>query len=102
KRAFEGKSQISVASAILEKDPEPLSAVQPMSPAALDSVVRTCLEKDPEKRWNCAHDLRLELKAIRQVPNKVVSDGVRTTPGKVHAVWAAAAIALALAALLVG
>jgi Tol biopolymer transport system component len=102
KRAFEGKSQISVASAILEKDPEPLSAVQPMSPAALDSVVRTCLEKDPEKRWNCAHDLRLELMSIRQKPNQVVSDEARATPWKVHALWAAAAIALALAALFLG
>src|SRR5438270_7152357 len=87
KRAFEGKSQISVASAILEKDPEPLSAAQPMSPAALESVVRTCLEKDPEKRWNCAHDLRLELMSIRQKPNTVVSDGARATPRKVHSLW---------------
>src|SRR5215471_3812649 len=43
KRAFEGKSQLSVASAILEKEPEPISAVQPMTPPALDQVVRTCL-----------------------------------------------------------
>jgi serine/threonine protein kinase len=43
KRAFEGKSQLSVASAILEKDPEPISIVQPSTPAVLDHVVRTCL-----------------------------------------------------------
>jgi len=47
KRAFEGKSQISVASAILEKDPEPISAIQPMSPPALEHVVRTCWRKIP-------------------------------------------------------
>src|SRR5262249_6790308 len=55
KRAFDGKSQISVASAILEKDPEPISALQPMSPPALEHVVRTCLAKDPELRWHTAH-----------------------------------------------
>ena len=43
KRAFEGKSQLSVASAILEKDPDPISSVQPTTPPVLDYVVRTCL-----------------------------------------------------------
>ena len=51
KRAFEGKSQISVASAILEKEPEPISKIQPMAPAALDHVISECLAKDPESRW---------------------------------------------------
>src|ERR1035438_4679830 len=48
RRAFEGKTQLSVMSAILEKDPEPLANVQPTSPAALDYTVRTCLEKNPD------------------------------------------------------
>src|SRR6185437_4316164 len=50
KRAFPGKSQISVASAILEKDPEPITASQPLAPLTLDHLVRTCLLKDPEER----------------------------------------------------
>ena len=45
KRAFEGKSQFSVASAILDKEPEPISKVQPMAPAAMDHVVIECLAK---------------------------------------------------------
>jgi len=64
KRAFEGKSQISVASAILEKDPEPISTTKPLSPAALDYLVVTCLAKDREERLQSAHDLRLQLKGI--------------------------------------
>jgi len=64
KRAFEGKSQISVASAILEKDPEPISTIQPMSPPALEHVVRSCLAKDPEQRYQTVHDAALELKWI--------------------------------------
>jgi serine/threonine protein kinase len=64
KRAFEGKNQISVASAILEKDPEAISKIKPLSPAALDYLVATCLAKDREERFQTAHDLRLQLKGI--------------------------------------
>jgi Tol biopolymer transport system component len=64
KRAFQGKSQISVASAILEKDPEPITASQPLAPLVLDHVVRTCLAKDPDERFQTAHDLKLQLKWI--------------------------------------
>ncbi len=64
KRAFQGKSPISVASAILEKDPEPITTSQPLAPLALDHVVRTCLAKDPDERFQAAHDVRLQLKWI--------------------------------------
>ena len=64
KRAFEGKNQISVASAILEKDPEAISNIKPLSPATLDYLVATCLAKDREERFQTAHDLRLQLKGI--------------------------------------
>jgi Tol biopolymer transport system component len=61
-RAFAGKSQISVMSAILEKDPEPVSAVQPLVPPALDHVIQRALAKDPNDRWQTARDLMQELK----------------------------------------
>jgi Tol biopolymer transport system component len=64
KRAFAGKTQISVMSAILEKEPEPISAVQPLSPQALDHVVQRALAKNPEERWQSAADLKVELKWI--------------------------------------
>ena len=64
KRAFEGKSQLSVASAVLEKDPDPISAVQPLTPPALDHLVRTCLAKEPDQRLQSAHDLKLQLQWI--------------------------------------
>src|SRR5215469_16480649 len=57
KRAFAGKSQYSVASAILERDPEPMAAVQPMTPPALERLVKRCLAKDPEDRWQSARDV---------------------------------------------
>jgi eukaryotic-like serine/threonine-protein kinase len=64
KRAFEGKNQISVASAILEKDPEAITKIKPLSPPALDYLVATCMAKDREERFQTVHDLRLQLKGI--------------------------------------
>jgi eukaryotic-like serine/threonine-protein kinase len=66
KRAFEGKSQISVMSAILEKDPEPITTLQPASPPALERVVKTCLAKDPDERFQNVHDVKLHLKWIAE------------------------------------
>src|SRR5207302_4549305 len=53
--AFDGKSQASVIAAILEHEPQPISAFQPMAPPALDRLIRTCLAKDPEERIQTAH-----------------------------------------------
>jgi eukaryotic-like serine/threonine-protein kinase len=64
KRAFEGKSQLSVASAILERDPEPISAARQGIPPALERTIRICLAKDPEQRWSTAHDVVLQLTMI--------------------------------------
>lgn len=64
RKAFEGKSQASVISAIMTTQPEPISTLQPLTPAALDHVVHTCLAKDPEARWQTAHDVLVELKWI--------------------------------------
>ena len=64
KRAFDGKSNLSVASAILEKDPEPMSAVQPLTPPGLEQLVRHCLEKRPEERLQSARDIAWGLKDL--------------------------------------
>jgi eukaryotic-like serine/threonine-protein kinase len=64
KRAFTGKSQASLVAAILASDPPPISAVAPMSPPALEQVVKSCLAKDPEDRFQTVHDLKLQLKWI--------------------------------------
>jgi len=68
KRAFDGKSHISVASAILEKEPEAITAIKPITPPALDRVVKKCLAKVADERWQSASDLASELKWIRDCP----------------------------------
>jgi serine/threonine protein kinase len=66
KRPFEGKSQISVASAILEKVPEPMRTLKPLTPTAFERVVSSCLAKDPDDRFQNAHDVRLDLEWIAE------------------------------------
>jgi len=63
-RAFQGKSQLSVASAILESEPAPIVSTKPLTPASLDRAIRRCLAKDPEERWQTARDIAIELKWI--------------------------------------
>jgi eukaryotic-like serine/threonine-protein kinase len=60
-KAFHGKTQASVVAAILASEPQPISAVRPMSPPALDRVVKVCLAKDPDERFQNVHDLKLQL-----------------------------------------
>ena len=64
KRAFQGKSQASLIAAILRAEPPPISSVQPVSPPALDRLVRKALVKDPEDRWQDARDVTGELQWI--------------------------------------
>ena len=66
KRAFEGKTTASVIAAVLERDPPPVSTIQPMSPPALDRVVKTCLAKDPDQRFQNVHDVQLQLQWIAE------------------------------------
>jgi Tol biopolymer transport system component len=66
KRAFTGRSQVSLIGAILNANPPPISSLQPLTPKALDRVVSACLEKDPGDRWQSAHDLWMELKWIAE------------------------------------
>ena len=94
RRAFAGESQASVIAAILEIDPPPIGTAQPLTPPALDRVVRKCLAKDPEARWQTARDLVDELKWIDKSANTpevaVARQRSRLTPGG----WMVAGIAV--------
>ena len=61
RKAFTGASRASIASAILRDKPRPISEATPLAPSRLDRVIATCLEKDPDERWQCAADVRREL-----------------------------------------
>jgi serine/threonine protein kinase/Tol biopolymer transport system component len=91
RRAFEGKSQLSVFSSILEKDPEPISVSQPLAPPMLDRVVRACLAKDPADRIQSAHDVAMDL---RWIADAELAESA--TPQRSKS-WSAGAAALLLA-----
>src|SRR5215510_3790349 len=62
KPAFSGKSRASLIAAILTTEPQPITQLQPLAPTALERVVKKCLAKDPDDRWQSAADLASELK----------------------------------------
>jgi Tol biopolymer transport system component/predicted Ser/Thr protein kinase len=66
KKAFDGKTTASVIAAVLAAEPAPISSLQPMTPPALERLVKICLAKDPDERFQSAHDLSLQLKWISE------------------------------------
>jgi eukaryotic-like serine/threonine-protein kinase len=66
RKAFSGTSQASLISSIMSGEPASISTLQPLSPSALDRVVKSCLAKDPEDRWQSAGDVGKELRWISE------------------------------------
>src|SRR5579862_907767 len=94
KRAFEGKTAASAMAAVLERDPAPISSVQPAIPASLDRVISTCLQKNPDDRFQSARDIRLELKWIPETVAQPVSPAPEPAPARSILPWALAAAAI--------
>ncbi len=103
RRAFEGKSRASLIAAILERDPPPVSSLQPLTSPALDHVVRTCMAKDPDARWQTAHDVLLQLKWIADAGSQPGTAAPALSKGKAREriLWAVvvALLSIALTAL---
>jgi len=73
-RAFTGNTQASLVASILKDQPRPLGELAPVSPPALERLVRACLEKDPDERRQSVHDVLMDLKWI-------AGGGAATTAG---------------------
>jgi eukaryotic-like serine/threonine-protein kinase len=99
RKAFEGKSQLSVASAILEKEPAPINATKALTPPALERVVKKSLAKLPDERWQSASDLASELNWIAETGTERTTSALETNPAKFRLVaWTATAlVAIAVA-----
>jgi Tol biopolymer transport system component/tRNA A-37 threonylcarbamoyl transferase component Bud32 len=102
KKAFTGASQASLVSSILRDEPMPISQIAPMAPPALDRLVKTCLAKDPEERWQSARDVMSELRWIGQAGSQAGAPAVVVTRRKNREklAWGIAAAALAGVAVL--
>jgi Tol biopolymer transport system component len=106
RHAFEGKSRTSLIAAIVSAQPPPISSITPMCPPALDHIVRKCLEKDADERWQSAHDVAEELRWIAQAGSQagVASSVAVRRRTRESIAWTLAAlgavVALGLAVLL--
>ena len=97
-RAFTGESQASLIGAILKDDPPVLSTLQPMTPRSLDRVIRQCLAKDPDERWQSTGDLKRELQWVTESVAEpsdagALSLGQRSGPWRVMVPWVVAGFA---------
>ena len=94
KRAFEGKSQVSVAASILENEPPPIRSVKPMTSPVLDHAIVCCLAKNPEDRWQTARDLALELKwtADSGAQTGIFTPAGQRKAGRQRLAWSVAAL----------
>ena len=79
KRAFDGASPATVIAAIMER---PAPSIADVAPPALDRILKRCLEKDPDNRWQSARDLKAELEWIAQAPS-----GGSTVSGPTRPTW---------------
>lgn len=98
-RTFQGDSKAQVMAAILTSDPPPISSIQPLAPLALDHVVRKCLSKDREERWQSAHDVAGELKWIAEQTSQSKITAPSTRKRKIRERWILFAIILLLSGL---
>jgi len=104
RKAFQGKSQATLISAIMTADPTPLSTLQPMAPPALERVIGRCIAKDPDERWQSTRDLCRELEWIAlggsQIGAQAAAAGTAARKSTSRLPWIVAALAVAAAAVL--
>jgi Tol biopolymer transport system component/predicted Ser/Thr protein kinase len=102
RKTFSGATQASLIGSILRDEPRPISEVVPLTPRSLDRLVKICLAKDPDDRWQTAHDVGLQLREIgrdREHPEAVAVAPSRTAASRLLP-WAVALVALAVGGLL--
>jgi serine/threonine protein kinase len=98
KKAFEGKSQASLISAIMTTDPTPMAVLQPITPPGIDHIVRVCLVKHPDERWQSIRDVVRELKYIETSTAQISANSrAAVPPPRRLSLWKMATIILAVA-----
>ena len=103
KKAFEGASPASLIGAILKDVPPLVSDSQPISPITLDRTVKKCLAKDPDDRWQSAHDLLDELKWVTEGSAPVATGPVETgSKSRERIAWIAATAVLVVLVVVFG
>ncbi|HLZ99102.1 MAG TPA: protein kinase, partial [Steroidobacteraceae bacterium] len=94
-RVFDGSTQASLIASILKDQPRPVSELQPVTPKALDRVVQTCLEKDPDRRWQSAREVK---HALEWISLEAPAPAPAPAPAKRQWLWQGVAAGLAVIA----
>lgn len=101
KRPFTGKSQASLIASILKEQPAPLHEFQPLTPSGLERVLQTCLEKDPDKRWQSAREVKHALEWTMQnaapAPGQAMVQNAEPPAKSSKLAWTATALAVLIA-----
>ena len=102
KKAFEARNKTSLIAAIVSGQPAPVSTVTPLTPPALEHVIRKCLEKDPDDRWQSAHDIAEELRWIGESGSQAGAATLTIGRRKKREIiaWAIAAVAIVALAVI--
>ncbi len=102
RKAFEGASAVTVIAAIMSSEPPPIAALQSAHPL-LDHVLRRCLEKDRERRWQSMRDVTGELRWTLDHPIAApIAPAPQAPPSRARLVAIALAIVLVTSALVAG
>ena len=102
RRPFAGESQASLIAAILDREPEPISGNQPLTPPGLERLVRKCLAKDPDGRWQAASDIADELRWLSTGGGSAAVSPVSASRKRRLGGWAMAVAGLLLVASVAG
>jgi len=104
RRAFRGDSQASLVGSIMNAEPDPVAALQPLTPPSLERLIARCLAKQPDGRWDSAHDVADELRWIAQSAASPTADRLARLARRVwlgRAGWLAAGAGVAVIGALV-
>jgi serine/threonine protein kinase/dipeptidyl aminopeptidase/acylaminoacyl peptidase len=99
RRAFQGKNKTSLIAAIVSSTPPPVSQVVPLTPPALDHLIRKCLLKDPDERWQSMRDVADQLRWIAEAGSKAGEPApvLARRKTRLRAAWALHAVTALLA-----
>ena len=93
RRAFEGKSHVSLIAAIVDHDPPPMSSLTSVSPPLLDHLVKTCLAKNPDRRWQTMADVLIHFRLIADTGGELASPAASVQIARrLRLAWSAAAV----------
>jgi eukaryotic-like serine/threonine-protein kinase len=102
-RAFQGDSPLSTVTAVLRDEPKLVSQLRDGVPRELERLISRCLRKDPERRWQAMSDIKIALRELKdEVDSGTPAVSAAARPRSRGAVWAAAALSLAILAGVIG